>query len=86
MPSVYGRLTKLHDASGRSEYITDEKRQEEIVLHEEHMTYDWSFYGEYEQAHSQEGQKNNEALLLSQMSFTRIRQSSRRYVMISPRS
>lgn len=62
MPSVYGRLTKLHNASGRSEYITDEKRQEEIVLHEEHMTYDWSFYGEYEQAHSQEGQKNNEAL------------------------
>ena len=62
MPSVYGRLTKLHDAAGRSDYITDEERQEEIVLHEVNMQYDWEFYSQYEKSHSQEGQQNNEAL------------------------
>lgn len=62
MPSVYGRLTKLSNVVGRSAYITDEKRQEEIVLHETHMQYDWSFYAQYEREHSQKGQSNNEAL------------------------
>lgn len=62
MPSVYGRLQKIHDAGGRHEYLTDGDRQEEVVLHEVNMQYDWEFYSQYEQAHSQEGQRNNEAL------------------------
>ncbi len=62
MPSVYGRLTKLSNVVGRSAYITDEERQEEIVLHEVSMQYDWEFYSQYEHAHSQKGQTNNEAL------------------------
>ena len=39
MASVYGRVTKISNASGRSDYITDERRQEEIVLHKENMRY-----------------------------------------------
>ena len=62
MASVYGRITKLNNVAGRSEYISDAKRQEEIVLHEVHMQYDWSFYAQFEREHSQKGQSNNEAL------------------------
>lgn len=62
MPSVYGQLTKISNAVGRSEYITNGEKQEEIVLHEVQMKYDWQTHSVFEREHSQSGQKNNEAL------------------------
>jgi hypothetical protein len=64
MPGTYARINKISNAGGRHEYLTDPKRQEEVVLHEVHMQYDWAFYAQYEQDHQQQGQKynNHEAL------------------------
>ena len=64
MVGMYGQLSKIHDAGGRQDYLTNGTRQEEVVLHEVHMHYDWEFYSQYEQAHTQKGQlfKNHEAL------------------------
>lgn len=61
MPNAYGQMTKIPNARGRSAYISDSEQQEEIVLHESDMTYDWSFYHEYEKNHAVKGQTNNEA-------------------------
>lgn len=62
MASVYGRVTKISNAEGRSEYITDEKRQEEIVLHNENMQYSWEEHSAFERAHQKTNVANNEAL------------------------
>lgn len=62
MASVYGRVTKISNAEGRSEYITDEKRQEEIVLHNENMQYSWEEHSAFEKAHQKTNVANNEAL------------------------
>lgn len=32
MATVYGRIAKISNAVGRSDYLNDEKRQEKIVL------------------------------------------------------
>ena len=61
MANLYAQSTKITNASGRSNYLTDPLRQEEIVLHKVSMTYDWQFYSEYEKNKSQLGQSNNEA-------------------------
>lgn len=61
MPNVYAQMTKITNASGRSDYISSPARQETILLHEKEMKYTWNFYHEYEKAKSQSGQKNNEA-------------------------
>lgn len=37
MASVYARVAKISNAVDRSNYLKDEKRQEEIVLHKENM-------------------------------------------------
>ena len=52
MANVYGQLSKISDARGRSKYLTG-KNQEEIVLHDFQMTSDWNFYHEYEKNHAQ---------------------------------
>ena len=62
MASVYGRVTKISNASGRSDYITDERRQEEIVLHKENMKYSWVEHSAFEKAHQKTNVLNNEAL------------------------
>jgi hypothetical protein len=62
MPSVYSRIQKIHDAGGRHEYLTNADRQEEVVLHEVQLQYDWEFHSQFEQAHSQKGQSNHVAL------------------------
>lgn len=60
--SVYSRVAKISNAEGRSEYITDEKRQEEIVLHSENMQYSWEEHSAFERAHQKTNVANNEAL------------------------
>ena len=62
MASVYGRVTKISNASGRSDYITDERRQEEIVLYKENMKYSWVEHSAFEKAHQKTNVLNNEAL------------------------
>lgn len=63
MPNVFARTTKISNAVGRSAYISNKThKQEEVVLHEVKMTFDWQFYHEYELAHQHNsGQKQNEA-------------------------
>jgi len=62
MANVYGQLTKINNAQGRSDYISNPDRQEEIVLHDSQMKYDWKFYHEYEKKHSDSDKTNIEAL------------------------
>ena len=63
MPNVYSRTTKIHDAVGRSMYISGATgKQEEVVLHGRSMQHDWPFFAEYEKSHVHNpGQKQNEA-------------------------
>ena len=62
MPAAYARTSKIGNAAGRSDYITDKKRQEEIVLHRSSMKYDWSVHAQFEKEHEKNGKANNEAL------------------------
>ena len=62
MASIYGRVAKISNALDRSDYITDEKRQEEIVLHKESMQYTWKEHSAFEKAHQKTNVANNEAL------------------------
>ncbi len=63
MPNVYSRTTKIHDAVGRSMYISGATgKQEEVVLHGRSMQHDWPFFAEYEKSHEHNpGQKQNQA-------------------------
>lgn len=51
MPKIYARETKLHNPVGRSNYINDKERQEEIVLSKQFIKYSWNDYYEYETNH-----------------------------------
>lgn len=62
MASVYGRVAKISNAVGRSNYITDEKRQEEIVLHKKNMQHSWEEHSAFEKVHQKTNVANNEAL------------------------
>ena len=62
MASVYGRVAKISNAVGRSDYITDKKRQEEIVLHKKNMQHSWQEHSAFEKAHQKTNVANNEAL------------------------
>ena len=62
MAAVYSRIAKISNAEGRSEYITDEKRQEEIVLHKESMQYSWAEHSSFEKGNQKSNVANNEAL------------------------
>ena len=62
MASVYGRVAKISNAVGRSSYITDPDRQEEIVLHKESMQHSWQVHSAFEKAHQKTNVANNEAL------------------------
>ena len=62
MASVYGRVAKISNAVGRSDYITDKKRLEEIVLHKKNMQHSWQEHSAFEKAHQKTNVANNEAL------------------------
>ena len=61
MPAAFARNTKITNAAGRSDYITDKKRQEEIVLHRSSMKYDWAIHAKVEKDHQKFKTANNEA-------------------------
>lgn len=69
MPNVYARMTKIKNAVGRSQYMTDDPsfgrsdyisgksgRQEEVVVDVKHMHYPWEFYQSYESEHAHQVQ------------------------------
>lgn len=62
MATVYGRIAKISNAVGRSSYLTDEERQEEIVLHKSNMQYSWEEHSSFEKSHQKTNVANNEAL------------------------
>ena len=61
MPNVYCSMNKIPNAVGRSAYLGDKDRQEEIFIHESHMKMSWDFYSAYEREHSNSDKENNEA-------------------------
>ena len=61
MPSVYGQMTKISNASGRADYISNPDKQEEVVLHEIQMEHSWAFHSEFEKQHANSDKTNNEA-------------------------
>lgn len=61
MPSVYGQMSKISNASGRSDYIQNPDRQEEVVLYKSDMKYSWKVHSDFEKQHSNSDKQNNEA-------------------------
>lgn len=61
MPSVYGQMSKISNASGRSDYIQNPDRQEEVVLYKSDMKYSWKVHSDFEKQHSNSDKHNNEA-------------------------
>lgn len=62
MPNVYARVSKITNVVGRSDYLTDKERQEEIVLHERSMMHSWEEHAKFEREHQKTDVANNEAL------------------------
>lgn len=61
MANIYAQDTKIRDVKGRSKYISDHEKQEEIVLHKKNMKYDWSVYSDYEKNNKNGASENLEA-------------------------
>ena len=61
MPSVYVQNQKIKDVVGRADYISNPARQEDIVLHKSEMTFEWSYYRDYERQNQKSNRANNEA-------------------------
>lgn len=62
MVGVYGRTSKIKNVVGRSDYISNTSRQEEIVFHKSKMLHTWKEHHDFEQAHRKSKEANNEAL------------------------
>lgn len=61
MAKTFARQTKLNNISGRSEYISDSKRQEQIVFYsKENLHNSWEEYSEFEKQNQKSKDKNNE--------------------------
>ncbi len=61
MQTAFARQTSLKNIVGRSEYITDPTRQEDIVLYSnEHMISDWQEYADYENKNKKSNVANNQ--------------------------
>ena len=48
MATVYGRIAKISNVVGRSDYLNDEKRQEKIVFQKIEMQYSWQEHSSFE--------------------------------------
>lgn len=59
MSKAFARQTKLPNIVGRSQYISDTKRQEHIVFYSnEHMISDWQEYADFEKQNRKNKQEN----------------------------
>lgn len=61
MANVYSRLSKINNALGRSDYISNPKRQEEILLHRTDLNFGWDFISKFEAKKSNTDKENWEA-------------------------
>lgn len=61
MANVYARMTKINNAQGRSHYISDPKRQENIVLKKQDLQHGWDVISKYEKNKSHKNKTNWEA-------------------------
>lgn len=61
MANVYSRQTKISNVVGRSDYISNEKRQEKIVLHSKSSEFDWKDYVDFEENNKRTDKANNQA-------------------------
>lgn len=61
MANLYARDTALTDVKGRSDYISNPSRQEEILLHEKNMKYTWNDYVNFENENQKTHFKNVQA-------------------------
>lgn len=61
MANVYARMTKINNAQGRSHYISDPKRQENIVLKKQDLQHGWDVVSKYEKDKSHKNKTNWEA-------------------------
>jgi hypothetical protein len=61
MSVSFARQTKLSNVSGRSNYISNPSRQDNIVLHStEHMQNSWNDYAKYERENTKSYVENNQ--------------------------
>ena len=60
MANAYSRTTKLKSISGRSDYISNPNRQENIVLHKKNMEHEWSEYADFEKENQRSNVANNQ--------------------------
>ena len=59
MAKAFARQTKLKNVVGRSQYISDNQRQEHIVLHsQENMIHSWNEYADYEKQNRKNKEEN----------------------------
>lgn len=61
MAKVYARMTKIGNVSGRSNYISNEEKQDYLIDHEKNRNFDWKEYIDFEKNHQRSKAKNNEA-------------------------
>lgn len=61
MAKVYSRMTKLNNAAGRSDYISNSDRQEHLIESEKSREFDWKTYADFEKNNQKSDLKNNEA-------------------------
>ncbi|WP_366536189.1 hypothetical protein, partial [Streptococcus pneumoniae] len=54
-------MTKIGKVFGRSNYISNEEKQEHLVDHEKSRDFDWKEYIDFEKNHQRSNMKNNEA-------------------------
>lgn len=57
MANVYARLSKIHNAVGRSNYINNDERND-VFLHKAQMEYSWQFHSEFEKSQRQGKKKD----------------------------
>lgn len=58
---IYARETALKNVRGRSDYITNEQRQEHIIMKKSHMNYTWNDYVQFEKEHKKSVNENIQA-------------------------
>lgn len=61
MAKTYARMTKITNATGRSNYISSQEKQEYLIDHEKSRDFDWQTYSQYEKNNQKSSSKNNEA-------------------------
>lgn len=61
MAKVYSRVTKINNAAGRSDYISNPDRQEFIKLTGKSRDFDWKDYANFEKTNQKSFAQNNEA-------------------------